>query len=110
MSGERAWWLQKLARGVERTERQMDGGEGLRGAFLAVDHVNTSATSAPASRKASTAFIAEPPVVVTSSTTTMRLPSRLSSFARPSIASRAPCSFGFLRTKNAAIGWPLIQE
>src|SRR5262249_48771750 len=67
-------------------------------------------TSPPASRTASTAFIAEPPVVVTSSTITTRLPCRLSPLARPSTASLAPCSFGFLRTKNAAIGWPLIQE
>ena len=36
--------------------------------------VSTSATSPPASRTASTAFSAEPPVVVTSSTITMRLP------------------------------------
>src|SRR6266851_1825460 len=72
--------------------------------------VNTSATSPPASRTASTAFSAEPPVVVTSSTITTRLPCRLSPFASPSTASRAPCSFGFLRTKNAAIGWPLIQD
>src|SRR4051794_22106186 len=40
--------------------------------------VSTSTTSAPVSRTASTAFIAEPPVVVTSSTITTRLPSRVS--------------------------------
>src|SRR5215470_6918748 len=66
--------------------------------------VKTSATLPPASRTASTAFIAEPPVVVTSSTMTIRLPCRVSPLASPSTASFAPCSFGFLRTKNAAIG------
>src|SRR5437868_4280805 len=43
--------------------------------------VNTSATSPPASRTASTAFSAELPVVVTSSTITTRFPLKLSPFA-----------------------------
>src|SRR5437660_8348888 len=70
--------------------------------------VNTSATLPPTSRTASTAFIAEPPVVVTSSTITMRLPCRLLPFVSPSPARGAPCSFGLWLMKNATLSIRLI--
>ncbi len=66
----------------------------------------TRSMIAPSALAASMAFMAEPPVVVTSSRMTTRLPARLSPGARPSTSLRAPCSLACLRTKNAGSGRP----
>ena len=63
--------------------------------------VITRSMMAPSARTASIAFMDEPPVVVTSSRMTTRLPLSVSPGARPSTSLRAPCSLACLRTKKA---------
>ena len=62
--------------------------------------VTMPTTSRPSSRARSTAFIEEPPVVVTSSTITTREPA--GRFLRPSSHWPVPCPFGSLRMMKAA--------
>jgi len=98
--------LQKLTALVERAKLKAGSRKGFGRGLLAVTIVNTSTISPPASRTASTAFSAEPPVVVTSSTNHDALALQALALGQAFHRQRAPCSFGFLRTKNAAIGVP----
>src|SRR5271154_761862 len=64
----------------------------------------TSSTSAPASRQATTANIADAPLVVTSSMTTSFLPLKFSFLAGPSTRFLEPCSLAVFRTKKPLMG------
>ena len=102
--------LQELAGLVQRAERNACFREGFGRAFLAVDHGQHQRDLAAglADRFDRLHCRAAGRGDVLDDHDALALQALV--FGQAFDREPAPCSFGFLRTKNAAIGWPLIHD